>query len=375
MKDLELEKEPCSDAADWATKLSVRGRELWPSLTVDNNHVWTRQPHCQICFKQTNGVNSCLKCCGAACCDSPECKEAFATAHSTEICELHCLRLASFVMAMQQGSWVKMPCRSRCDPAVSFPSGWAEYFSLKKDDFECPIQLIQLPPVTAQLTDGLSSILTAISALRHLELHTPSVPTKRFVVSVHFIGAEMSDMFGLDQALEEFLHWLPRVCVLDVALVGPELPIAPDESGVRQRVCMGMCEGCVGSGCEVYLTCVRSTYHDAMSEGTISKPTLAVCINSGLHEQPILAAAWAPTVSMLAAEHIPTVFTAYTLEEMENDYKQVVQVAGGGGGEGAEKMFAALPSRNPFRGLLPMPDLSSDTEFFYNSNYYMILNN
>jgi hypothetical protein len=290
-------------------------------------------------------------------------------------------------MALQQGNWLRVPCLSRCDssnPPIPFPSSWGEYFTLKLHDFELPFQLLQLPPVVSQLTDCMSSILTAVHGLKLLGLDsestTPPVDADeeadtRFVITLHFLGAEMYDMMGLDAAVEEILHWVPDCTVLDIALVGPELPVAPQDAGIRQRVCRGMCEKCAEKGCEVYLTCVNKTYHDALEEGSIIEPTLAVCANSGLHEQPALAKAWAPTIRKLFDLRIPTVFTAYTEGEIAADMRQVQHVCDRYEQGAPEAMFRVQPTRNPFRGLLPMSDTYCDSEFFYCNNFYMIMIN
>lgn len=412
MSEVPLNEKPLN-ATEWAvlnrgqlttmssTCVEFGCKDPW---TSNNSHIWTYQPHCQSCFSQ-NSLVVCPTCCGVAHCAKEECIADFKSLHNSNACEAYCVRLAAYVMALQQGNYLKVSTQSR--KSSPLPSSWAEYFRLALTDFEVPPQLINLPPVMAQLTDSLSMVLTAVNAMQSLyaSLDPKSGSVKGSVdlisaagvdlksseslsalrnqtaVSIHFIGAEVTELIGMESAMEEIMHWLPECRTLDVVLIGPSLPRLKDESGgdvdgVRRLSLTKLCDGCACCGCKLYITTAQKLYHNAVDEGIISAcPSLAVCLNSGLHEESGgLAMTWRPTVELLHRKRIPTLFTGYCEAEIRQDAERVQQICAevsvelNADRESSQAVFCG-PMLNPFRGLLPMPEPFKDNAFFYYSCY------
>ena len=314
------------------------------------------------------------------------------------------------------------------------PSSWGAYWTEKITDYEVPEMLLRLPPVMAMLTDSMSYVFTAMHCLQQLHVHRAKHASSSSAAStassstlcIHFIGADVLDVFGAQAGVfEEILHWFPHVTQLELVLIGPDLQA--DREGERRLVsgsneASALCNGCVAKHCSIYLTCIRALYHEAVEQHKLSTeymPTIAVLCNSGLHEGTSssspgsLANTWAPTLEMLYDQRIPIVATSYTWEEARDDVTQLAAVLGleletisgsevngelekekGGDegglarmkvkvtwgegegeseGRGAGGELVIPPSRNPFRGLLPMPDTLCDNKFFYNNNYYFML--
>lgn len=379
-----------------ATSQAFYGKDIWLSCFS----IWMYQPHCQTCFAQDN-LTVCETCGCVARCNKDSCISVFHTTHSKQSCESHCVRLAAYVMAKQQGNYLKVASQSRnavahdsssalppvSIPPTSLPSSWASYWTAKVSDYEVPEALLRIPPVMAMLTDSMSYIFTAMHCLQQLHIHqlsarTPDpVPaTPPSTLCIHFIGSEVLDVFGAQAGVfEEILHWFPSVTSLELVLVGPDLQA--DREGERRLISQGLCTPCASRHCTVHLTCLRALYHEAALSAD-HPPHIAMLCNSGLHEssaQPSgpgsLAESWAPTLEMLHAQRVPIAATSYTREESEEDFQQVAAVLQSDGTYVGGEGVVVQPSRNPFRGLLPMPDTLADNQFFYNNNYYFVLSN
>lgn len=405
MSEVPLNKTP-TDKENWEKIIKKQLSEMGTACSASggmnpwnssNFNLWIYQPHCQNCFVQVN-LTTCKKCCSVAHCQRDECIAVFNVAHSTDACEAYCVRLASYVMALQQGTYLKVSSQTRS--VVNLPPTWEEYFKQKLSDFEVPRELLRLPPVMAQLTDGLSSILTAVCSVDSLYgsmaiRESPfsimsgagvditlsaslSALKNRSKVSIHFIGAELRELIGMESAVEEVLHWLPECRTLDIVLVGPNLPALKgdddsDINGVRRPSRHRLCDECACNGCSIYMTTIQQLYHEAVDSGLINaSPTLSVCLNSGLHEESSgLALSWQPTVELLYRCRTPTVFTAYCAQEIYEDAERVKSICAAFQETGAvlgQPVFCG-PSLNPYRGLLPMPDPFQDNVFFYSNSH------
>jgi len=366
---------------------SFYGQDVWQS----NFSLWMYQPHCQTCFVQED-LTVCEKCGCVARCAGPSCEQAFCSTHTAQSCESHCIRLAAYVMAKQQSNYLKVSSQSRNavpegqSALTALPCSWAAYWTQKVGDYEVPEALLRLPPVMAMLTDSMSNIFTAIHCLQQLhsfqlQRGLPTTVLNSSTLCIHFIGTDVLDVFGAQAGVfEEFLHWFPHVTQLELVLIGPDMQA--DREGERRLVNEHMCRPCSAQGCTVYLTCVTALYHEAIQQNKLSTdllPSMAVLCNSGLHEKTVstvssLANMWAPTLKVLNDRHTPIAATSYTAEECSADLAQLTTVLQEHcTKESLEERLVVAPSRNPFRGLLPMPDTLSDNSFFYNNNHYFVL--
>jgi hypothetical protein len=185
---------------------------------------WLFQPHCRICFALGSNSDTvltpCKRCRGVAHCASADCTTAFADAHTPVACERYCVGWAALVMACQQETPLTVASRSRLD-VFKIPSGWAEYLHRKIDDFPVEPALLQMPPVMAMLTDGLSLALTILHGLTLA--YTAEELTALTSVNLVLMGASIVELVGVRHKYEEILHWLPNVTSVNIALVGPSM--------------------------------------------------------------------------------------------------------------------------------------------------------
>lgn len=374
-----LVRDPLNDRKAWESHL-LSCTSLIPEMSSQSAHIWMYQPHCQSCYTQ-EALTPCPLCFGVACCKREKCVSEFSERHDASCCELYRVRVAAYVMALQQDDWLRVSCCTRSDaanPPMELPENWAAYFSLKSKDFVVPFQLLQLPPVVAQLTDSLSGVMTTLLCLKQLRAEFGVKPFAdkgkgRRVTTVHFIGADLEELLGADVIIEEFLHWIPECTVLDVVFVGPALPGRPGENGLRQRAGSRMCRDCSSRGCECYITCVNTLYHSAVDQNLVNpNPTIAVCLNSGIHETAengTFGSTWGPTLRLMRDRNIPVVLTAYTELEMADDVKELALIWA----SNSMADVSTRPTRNPYRGLFPLVDVFRDNEFFYTSHYYTLI--
>ena len=361
----------------------------WSFGTLHHHHY---QPHCLVCFKQVE-LTPCPVCHCVAFCD--DCNGKYRKTHTPEKCELHCVRLAAVIMAFENGNYLKTASKSRC--AEKLPPNWSSYFRLKIADYDLPKELLALPAVAAQLTDGMSGIFTIIHTLQKVyaaedaRQSAASRPPDRSRVVLHVIDASVNDMIGTI-AFEEVLHFFPECLNLTVVLCGTELgALTGDANGSSNDVSMHLCKGCKKRGCSLDRRTVKTSYHDAIVTGAIPTPshmpTIAIAMNSGLHEKASgLLDLWEPTIKFLYESNAPTIYTAYTEDEIKADQEQIFSVvkksdtaiAAAMGFTIDEKdlekgVFMVPGTKNPYRSLLPMIDTFQDDEFFYNNQFYLVV--
>ena len=347
--------------------------------------IWMSQPHCQSCFVQSN-LTPCIKCSGVAHCDKSECLALFPTLHNVLSCERNCIRIASYVMALQQGMKLNIATKTRNsrEVAENFPYSWAQFFNLKIEDYEVPPQLLQLPPVVSQLTHSTSPVLTIINSLKLIESRGGLKEKSKMVI--HIIGSRSSD--SVDGKFEEILHWFPQCTEIDVVCIGPEA-IGPR---AKMNASSFICNGCKSNGCRIFVSAIQQLYHEAISVGLLTdQPTVAVCFNSGIHEgdsndPSSLISMWSPTLKLLYDTAIPTVFTAYSEADISQDFLTLVDVCGieiepgihydskhTNSERATSSVFISPPGKNPYKSLLPIPEPAEDNRFFYENDQYMIL--
>ncbi len=122
----------------------------------------------------------------------------------------------------------------------------------------------------------------------------------------------------------------------------------------------------------------QGLYHDVATTGSLPPPTIVLACHTGMHDgtgtpgspesdDPSLSLmhSWEPTVRLLASNpELPCVYTSYNEhEEMAGDVTKLRQW-------GAKVIVP--PHRNPFRGLTPLSDVSSDDEFYYVNNFCVV---
>ena len=69
----------------------------------------------------------------------------------------------------------------------------------------------------------------------------------------------------------------------------------------------------------------QGTYHSVFGDASTTVPTLAIAFNSGCHEEP---RSWQPTIELLLARRIPSVFTSLQATEARDDARLIRSIAG-----------------------------------------------
>jgi hypothetical protein len=390
MERIPIVTEPLSNKSEWdsylfksASKMSqiARDENIFDPWSSDTLHRWLKQPHCQSCFVNVDLV-ACHLCNGVAHCKNKHCVDMFTAIHTPEVCELHCTRLAAYVMALQQGNYLKVPTKNRNPIGFTMPPSIMEYIESKKHDYEVPYQLIEMVPVKAMLSDTMSSILTVIYCLQTYvfkpALQSGTTNTNDSLC-IHFIGADAYDALGAGFAFEEFLHCLPNYTNISIYLIGPDMAkLNYDQTPAcfSDMSNQNLCAACKAKRCHISIYFVTTTYHEAVANNALgsTKPDIAIAANSGLHDYHLYES-WTPTIQYLYRNAIQTIFTSYNEMEINNDYESIQQmVECDVENENVDVTTNLLPpQRNPYRGHLPLLEFNDDNLFFYNCDYYTML--
>lgn len=343
---------------------SFYGKDIWKNCGL----MWVNQPHCQTCFSQEN-LKVCTKCGCVASCLRKTCQDSFHDVHSVESCEKHCIRLAAYVMALQQGNYLKVASRTRyqlkdATTVCALPMTWGEYWTLRIRDYEVPEVLLRLPPVMAMLTDSMSYIFTALHCFQKVFNDNDRFSSSAF--RVHFIGANVLDVFGAQVGVfEEILHWLPGIRQLEIVLVGRDMQ--SEVNGVRREIDRNLCSACRSNGCSVHLTSLQGKYHEIFKQEDIQQcvPTIAVMCNAKMIESE-KNEDYISSAKLLLEMGTPIAVTSFTADESESNIDTLSNEI-----DLAECSLYSF--RNPFRGLLPMQEPARDNNFYYNNNYCLLL--
>ena len=228
------------------------------------------------------------------------------------------------------------------DKPEPLPASWDDY--LASWDCDAP------PPFDRTMTTlSLSFPLTVIAAIERFELlqrFDASVSGPITELEVHLVGAEVEVELALaGPTWEQLLHRLPSVKRLRLVFVGPG--IKPGEQGTVDHDCCPKCTR-AGRTRTVIMHRVRRSieptlklqgaYHDVFSDASTTVPTIAIALNSGCHEAP---RSWRPTIELLLARRVPTVFTSLQATEAQDDARLIRSIAG-------DRVLWA-EERNPFR--------------------------
>ena len=109
----------------------------------------------------------------------------------------------------------------------------------------------------------------------------------------------------------------------------------------------------------------RGLYHDFVQSSSHRKPTLVVAFNSGFADGDDALTDWAATINLICTSGVPALFTTYNEREAQNESTRLKS-------QGAK--FAVEPIRNPWRSLVPMPELLDDEYGSWRQNdYYYVV--
>ncbi|KAJ6559841.1 hypothetical protein B0H19DRAFT_1145901 [Mycena capillaripes] len=235
---------------------------------------------------------------------------------------------------------------------------WGERFQAQAN-----LDFPEAPPSVSmrRMSDILSMPLTALYALECLNENLDW--TKKDLLIIHIIGAQSKELFNAI-CFENILHQLPEVKLVHLVICGALLePHLGDDmrGGPYEIIC---CEDCKRQGRMRGNEYYDVHYHDLPQKmgNSYLIPDLAIAFNSGASEANYTAA-WKKTIAFLVANKIPSVFTAYTAEDVLADSRLLL--------DAHARLIPELgPCRNPWGSMLGKKDFGR-SRGFYSDNMYL----
>lgn len=202
-------------------------------------------------------------------------------------------------------------------------------------------------------SDSVSSVLTALAAL---ELTIPDL-SQRERLTIHMLGGTARELMVL-RLNEEFLHLLPKLQLVTVGYIGPDIPSASGKSPLLPSEC---CQYCTAAGRKRHIFLRRSLYHECDEASLFPEfpPDLIMACNSGHADEE--TESWRPTLERILERNIPALFTTFNEAEAV-DEQSVLRRMGA--------RFIQDCGKNRWHGLVPkIENFGARYEVFYN-NYF-----
>ena len=206
-------------------------------------------------------------------------------------------------------------------------------------------------------TDSSSTVLTALAAL---ELTIPDL-SQRDRLTVHMLGSTARDLMIL-RLNEEFLHLLPKLQLITVGYIGPDVPMNKESIQLIPNECCPQCTAACRKRQCFLRTCL---YHECDEASLFPEysPDLIVACNSGHSDEE--TESWRPTLERILESNIPAVFTTYNEQEATDE--QIVL-----GRMGAR--FVQTGNKNRWHGLVPkVENFGARYEVFYHNHFNYIV--
>ncbi|KAF5378487.1 hypothetical protein D9615_007134 [Tricholomella constricta] len=243
-------------------------------------------------------------------------------------------------------SWVSLKASASASNWQSaFGSGLVREFGISED---------AVAPFLRAASNGLSMPMTILWALDLL--NEDEAWTRKDTPTIHLLGAHQVEVVNAN-IFEEILHRLPEVKNLKLVLCGPELISLTSARERNKEITMETCPNCTSQRRKRVHQLFTQTYHDlAKTLGLkFNKPDLAIAFNSGSSQEAVPS--WKQTISFLAKNNIPSVFTAYNREEAEAEAKMLEAA-------GAKLVPKLGPAKNPWGSILAKKEPSKVTGFY-----------
>ena len=201
--------------------------------------------------------------------------------------------------------------------------------------------------------DSASTVLTALAAL---ELTIPDL-SQRERLTIHVLGGTARELMIL-RMNEEFLHLLPKLRVVTVGYIGPDVPSQMAKTQLLPSEC---CPQCTAAGRIRNCFLRRSLYHECDEASLFPEfpPDLIMACNSGHADEETKS--WRPTLERILGTDIPALFT--TFNEPEAVDEQAIFSSMGA-------RFVQTCNKNRWHGLVPkIENFGARYEVFY-YNYF-----
>ncbi|KAF8178640.1 hypothetical protein K438DRAFT_1938715 [Mycena galopus ATCC 62051] len=229
-------------------------------------------------------------------------------------------------------------------------AGWKDYVrrvypALGDDLLSLVDEIGGSHPNRATAADALERVVldaTSIVAtiMYGLEMVLPDV-AQRESLTIHFVGAASYETNGMG-IMEELLHHLPKLKVLKLHYIGPE--ILPElMQGYSDPTRNWACELCKARGWQRFNAVSNLPYHEYMAQNPSCQPDLVVGLNTGFSE--VAVESWKKSLHAILRLGVPALFTAYQKEEAAAEWSALVRMGG------AE--FVLPVEKNQWHGTIP----------------------
>ena len=343
---------------------------------------WRFQPKCENCFRTPFDhpnydylpLTPCSDCRLAYFC-SDSCRAAGRDEHVAKQCLLmQELKMCEYILIkaieVEGHNAVQLPTMPprRTYKPLSTAKGWYEYFKDLNgtDTIECinpdftPKERNSIPicSMLKLATDSSSTVLTALAAL---ELTIPDL-LQRDRLTIHVLGSTARELMIL-RLNEEFLHLLPKLQVVTVGYIGPDVP---SDTGKDQLLPSECCPECAAAGRKRHCFLRARLYHECDEASLFPElpPDLIMACNSGHADEE--TGSWRPTLECILESNIPALFTTFNEQEAVDEQNVL-------GRMGAH--FVQACDKNRWHGLVPkIENFGARYEVYYNNYYTYIVN-
>ncbi|XP_066598050.1 putative protein MSS51 homolog, mitochondrial [Prorops nasuta] len=185
-------------------------------------------------------------------------------------------------------------------------------------------------------------------------------------MTIHIIGAEFQfECNNLCVWEKFFLHFMPRLQILSLVFIGPELNVPDIPIMFYKNV--HLCGKCKRSGRVVQVQFQDGmVYHEFTRSEEFSKPDIVCLFNPGLYRETAFNGSdtWPDTIREFCKFGVPVVITAYTSYEIPRDIERVRSIC--------DMYVVCEPRKNPFASLKPDRNfVSEDSAPIIYKNYFM----
>ncbi|KAJ7644840.1 hypothetical protein FB45DRAFT_784839 [Roridomyces roridus] len=211
-------------------------------------------------------------------------------------------------------------------------------------------------PWARAASESLTMPMTILYALE--QFNEGDAGTRKEKLIVHVLGADAKELMK-GVVFEEILHRLPQVKDLEILFCGPELPVQRTPSSVQMKTC----PDCTAQGRKRVHVVACNTYHGYIqTQGSqFIPPDLCIAFNSGAYEE--WTDEWCATIKVLVERKIPSVFTAFSREEVHSDAHLLQRM-------GATLHPMLGPTKNPWGSMKLTPEPRNVYGFFADNAWF-----
>jgi hypothetical protein len=261
---------------------------------------------CFVCLESKKKLRSCEKCKMAWVCTGCDSGETVIPGHSEEECgvcvhtnQIDMLNFQELSSSMTRlPKFVHLPL-SHVSEYKHAPDSWQEYEVWRN-----------FPSRPSVEFDANTLFLTkTMTIMRSLNVsYSESELSKMQYLTIHLIGAYLTELQTQGAEYEELHHLMPDLKVLNMVVIGPEVPLLPDLE-------VPMCSACVKRGKKLRVTIRRQVYEDCYR--SVPQPDLVFAFSPGFSA----LGSWNMAIGCALSMFVPLAWTSLHEFEFEMDWK------------------------------------------------------